>query len=140
MTLLSREERASQQTQEQSALNRYLKRMSIREQHLMDLQTKTPFEVDTPERVAFRENLIQREYPISKKQIFLVNDIMPFKYLAKGTAAGKSVCRIVIRGDGGGILGHGSGFLVTPNLLLTNNHVLENFETASISSAQFDYE
>ncbi len=114
--------------------------MSIREQHLMDLQTKTPFEVDTPERVAFRENLIQREYPISKKQIFLVNDIMPFKYLAKGTAAGKSVCRIVIRGDGGGILGHGSGFLVTPNLLLTNNHVLENFETASISSAQFDYE
>ncbi|MEK5448744.1 DNA/RNA non-specific endonuclease [Paenibacillus sp. FSL R7-0331] len=129
-----------EQDQEQAALNRYLNRMPIREHHLMDLLTKTPFEVDTPERVALRKKLISREDSITKEKVIVGNDIMPFNYLAKGTKAGKSVCRIVTREESGRVFGYGSGFLVTPTLLLTNNHVLQNFETASLSSAQFDYE
>ncbi|AIQ51612.1 Nuclease precursor [compost metagenome] len=140
MTLLTRELRTMEQDQEQAALNRYLNRMPIREHHLMDLLTKTPFEVDTPERVALRKKLISREDSITKEKVIVGNDIMPFNYLAKGTKAGKSVCRIVTREESGRVFGYGSGFLVTPTLLLTNNHVLQNFETASLSSAQFDYE
>ncbi|CAM3611923.1 S8 family serine peptidase [Zobellia roscoffensis] len=39
-----------------------------------------------------------------------------------------------------GNTGHGTGFLIAPNLILTNNHVLGTAETASNSTIQFNYE
>ncbi|RAK02244.1 trypsin-like peptidase [Larkinella arboricola] len=50
-----------------------------------------------------------------------------------------SVCRIVIQNQFG-VSGYGTGFLVSPNVLITNNHVLPDLETASRSQAQFNYE
>lgn len=39
-----------------------------------------------------------------------------------------------------GNTGYGTGFLISPNLILTNNHVLSNPEIASNSTIQFNYE
>ena len=39
-----------------------------------------------------------------------------------------------------GNTGYGTGFLIAPNLIITNNHVLSNPEVASNSTIQFNYE
>lgn len=51
----------------------------------------------------------------------------------------ESVCRISIRTNST-IEGYGSGFLIAPNILLTNNHVLPTAKVAMNSLAEFNYE
>ncbi|MBD8497947.1 DNA/RNA non-specific endonuclease [Paenibacillus sp. CAU 1523] len=114
--------------------------MVSREETLIKLQSKAPAEVDTPERVAARKAMIDEKDNLALERLIGQNDMFPMHYLERGLLAGKSVCRIVIKDEGGRTLGFGTGFLVTPKLLLTNNHVFPNTETASKSSAQFNYE
>lgn len=66
-------------------------------------------------------------------------DIQPAWFLTRGTQIRRSVGRIHIRTDGGR-RGSGSGFLVGPNLLLTNRHVLETVSWARRSFVEFEYE
>ena len=47
------------------------------------------------------------------------------RFFDAGKKASQAVCRIVIK-LGNGRLGFGTGFLVSPSLLLTNHHVLES--------------
>lgn len=67
------------------------------------------------------------------------NDTLPAYYLIEGARVRHTVGRIIIQ-EGNKVLGHASGFLVGPNLLLTNQHVLESFIMAKDSRVQFDYE
>ncbi|WP_366596988.1 DNA/RNA non-specific endonuclease [Bacillus pumilus] len=126
--------------QEKHALERYKERMASRERTLLKLQSKTPLEVDTPERVASRKAIIDKRDNLSLERIIGQNDLFPIHFLEKGLQAGKSICRIVIKDERGRSLGYGTGFLVAPTLLLTNNHVFPDAETATLSSAQFNYE
>uniref|UniRef100_UPI003F4FC815 DNA/RNA non-specific endonuclease n=1 Tax=Bacillus pumilus TaxID=1408 RepID=UPI003F4FC815 len=114
--------------------------MASRERTLLKLQSKTPLEVDTPERVASRKAIIDKRDNLSLERIIGQNDLFPIHFLEKGLQAGKSICRIVIKDERGRSLGYGTGFLVAPTLLLTNNHVFPDAETATLSSAQFNYE
>ncbi|MDB6178709.1 serine protease [Paracoccus sp. Z330] len=55
----------------------------------------------------------------------------------------RAVCRILCQGtDHRGVSGSwsGTGFLVGPNLLLTNHHVLNSIATAAEASVDFEYE
>ncbi|MFD1794922.1 trypsin-like peptidase domain-containing protein [Paracoccus aurantiacus] len=55
----------------------------------------------------------------------------------------RAVCRITWRGTNfRGLSGDnsGTGFLVGPNLLLTNNHVLHSAEAATLAKLDFEYE
>ena len=126
--------------QRQQALKRYIERSSERERIASELQTKNPLEVDTPERVAFRKAIIDPRDGLAIERIIGQNDLFPISYLEAGRRAANPVCRIEIRDRIGRVLGHATGFLVSPSLLLTNNHVLENYETARFSVAQFNYE
>nr|WP_326848384.1 DNA/RNA non-specific endonuclease [Bacillus safensis] len=126
--------------QEKHALERYKERMASRERTLLKLQSKTPLEVDTPERVASRKAMIDKRDNLSLERLIGQNDLFPIHFLEKGLQAGKSICRIVIKDERGRSLGYGTGFLVAPTLLLTNNHVFPDAETATLSSAQFNYE
>lgn len=56
-------------------------------------------------------------------------------FLGRGIRASRPVCRLVL--DGQAI---GTGFLVAPRLLLTNNHVLSTVAEARTFLAEFDYE
>ncbi|QBP42811.1 DNA/RNA non-specific endonuclease [Paenisporosarcina antarctica] len=126
--------------QQQQALKRYILRSDERERMARELKSKNPLEVDTPERVALRKSIINPRDGLAIERIIGREDLFPISYLEAGLKAATSVCRIEIRDRIGRVLGYGTGFLVSPSLLLTNNHVLENYDTAQSSVAQFNYE
>ncbi len=126
--------------QRQQALKRFIERSSERERIASELQTKNPLEVDTPERVALRKAIIDPRDGLTIERIIGQDDLFPISYLEAGLRAANPVCRIEIRDSIGRVLGHATGFLVSTSLLLTNNHVLENYDTAQFSVAQFNYE
>jgi endonuclease G, mitochondrial len=104
--------------QQQQASQRYIERTGERENIALELKSKSP----------------------AIERIIGNNDLLPISYLEAGLKAGKAVCRIEVRDRLGRVFGHGTGFLVSPCLLLTNNHVLENEDAALFSLAQFNYE
>ncbi|MGG3159773.1 DNA/RNA non-specific endonuclease [Priestia megaterium] len=126
--------------QQQEALSRYIERSTEREHTASELQTKNPFEISKPENVAFRKAIINPRDGLALERIIKENDLFPISYLEAGLKAAKPVCRIEVRDRVGRVRGYGTGFLVSPSLLLTNNHVLEDEDTALFSLAQFNYE
>lgn len=63
------------------------------------------------------------------------DDLQPVVYLERGSIAARAVARINIVGQG-----YGSGFMIAPRVLLTNNHVLPDADTAERAKANFHYE
>jgi V8-like Glu-specific endopeptidase/GH24 family phage-related lysozyme (muramidase) len=63
-----------------------------------------------------------------------------FYVLSRGVNVGKAVGKIHIRDQATGRNGSGTGFLVGPQLLMTNNHVLWNRRIAGDSFVAFRYE
>lgn len=68
------------------------------------------------------------------------NELQDANYLERGARAARSVARIAIRDSEGRLIGWGTGFLVAPRVLITNNHVLPGSAVAAASLAQFRYE
>ncbi|MEJ2330715.1 MAG: serine protease [Gammaproteobacteria bacterium] len=66
------------------------------------------------------------------------NDLLASRFLHLGSVLARAVGRVLIR-RGRSVAGYGTGFLISPRLLMTNNHVLPNSTTASRSSIEFDY-
>jgi endonuclease G len=66
-------------------------------------------------------------------------DFLSVSFLDRGIEAMRSVGRIVVR-LGGGRSSYGSGFMVSPHLLLTNHHVLPSEEVAASAAVEFDYQ
>jgi endonuclease G len=68
------------------------------------------------------------------------NDLVSINYLAKGLLAGRAVGRIQLRVSSGDVVGYGTGFLIGPGVLMTNQHVFESAADAQHSMVDFDYE
>ncbi|HMI04634.1 MAG TPA: endonuclease [Pedobacter sp.] len=68
------------------------------------------------------------------------DDMLEVNYLIKGALAAKSVCRVTVISESGDDDSAGTGFLIAPNIMITNNHVLSNKGTAGLSYAEFNYE
>ncbi len=71
------------------------------------------------------------------------DDSLPYRFLPTGTERGRAVCKIEASGKNyRGKKGRwsGTGFLVAPNILLTNHHVINSPEVASESKAVFDFQ
>ncbi|WP_405977009.1 endonuclease [Streptomyces sp. NBC_00158] len=64
------------------------------------------------------------------------NDLIGIDYLEGGSLAARSVGRITVRSPGSVL--HGTGFLVSPSLLITNNHVLGSAEEATAGVVEFN--
>ncbi|MFC8663643.1 trypsin-like serine peptidase [Streptomyces sp. NPDC057199] len=113
------------------------KRQSIEEQ--LDAGVKYP---DSPEAISARaERLLDRggvppaaavagvraealDMPDTRERIIGISkDLQAWSFLPRGARAASTVARISIRHNGRE-LPHGTGFLVSPRLLMTNHHVL----------------
>lgn len=82
----------------------------------------------------------QRNTEPTLERIVGTADFLGVRYLEAGATAQRAVGQVVIRGPGGRELGFGTGFLVSPRLLLTNNHVLESAEIAAASHVRFNHQ
>nr|WP_276323942.1 DNA/RNA non-specific endonuclease [Planococcus halocryophilus] len=117
---------------QQEALQRYLK---------FDKEHKAEkYAAASEEKMMTRSSIINHHDNLAIERIINKSDLFPIAHLQAGLDVSKAVCRISIRGRSGQLEGYGTGFLVGPNLLLTNNHVLETAEAAMYAVAEFNYE
>jgi endonuclease G len=91
-------------------------------------------------RIDMRKDLLESPAsdPTGYERIIGESDLTSINYLDRGRRAAAAVCRIRVPADGGEW--YGTGFLVGPRLLLTNQHVLGNVSEASQAEAEFGYE
>ncbi|MEL6965954.1 MAG: endonuclease [Pseudomonadota bacterium] len=66
-------------------------------------------------------------------------DFQHSSYLLKGAALTRAVGQIVVRTSSGKDIPYGTGFLVSPNLIMTNNHVIASKAAATRAFIRFDY-
>ncbi len=67
------------------------------------------------------------------------NDLLPINYLSRGSMAAAAVGRVDVPNEfGGGSFG--TGFLISPRLMITNNHVIGSEEDARGAVIEFGYE
>ncbi|HEX8211418.1 MAG TPA: DNA/RNA non-specific endonuclease [Longimicrobium sp.] len=71
---------------------------------------------------------------LAQERILGSNDMRDINYLELAIAVARAICRIRIGSAAG------TGVLVGPRLLMTNNHVLRSAEDALAAEAQFDYQ
>jgi endonuclease G, mitochondrial len=96
--------------------------------------------VEDPQRLRFRESLINPNDGLALERIIGHSDLMPINYLEVGLRVAAAVCRVQVRDRNGRLLGPGTGFMVSPDLMLTNNHVIWNGSEQRRTLAEFNYE
>jgi V8-like Glu-specific endopeptidase len=69
------------------------------------------------------------------EEIIGSDNLQRIAWLEQGLNVAKSVCRIVAPGDN-----NGTGFLIAPGILMTNNHVIPSAQVAAASFAEFNYQ
>lgn len=130
------------QEKEREFLNRFKQHEKRREQFEETADMK---KIEEPKRIIQRLNLIGRsdlledlmtDKPFVKERILQANELLSSEFLALGARVRHSVGRISIHTPLGS--GFGTGFLISPNLLMTNNHVLESETAAADSFIEFD--
>lgn len=72
--------------------------------------------------------------PITYEKVIGLNNLLSIAWLGQGLKLAAPVARIVLGEDSG------TGFLIAPDLLLTNNHVLPSPEVAAQCVAEFNYQ
>lgn len=125
----------------------YEKQDKIREQALKRfIKNESEKDVIVPRKIIKNNNMESRikvinEYDSNARERILDgNDLFPISYLQMGINSGNSICRIQIRNDKGSFIGCGTGFLVSENIIMTNNHVIDNMRTALNSIVEFNYQ
>ncbi|MFE7902666.1 trypsin-like serine peptidase [Streptomyces sp. NPDC057424] len=73
----------------------------------------------------------------NERIIDLSNELQAWSFLPRGVRAGATVARITLRRDGRE-LPHGTGFMVSPRLMMTNHHVLPDESFARRCFAEFN--
>ena len=122
---------------------RFRQRQKIRSRNTKVLAENNPqkiLELENPNRIEARKSIIPADEHVTLEGLIAGNDLMFVNYLPQGQIASKSVCRIEVRNEQGRTLEWGTGFMVSPNLLITNQHVLESKENCRKTLIQFNYE
>lgn len=131
---LSREGFEARQDQIQDqALKRFMENDSKRDSSLEKISLKS-------DGMKSRRRLLNKYDSIALERILGKSDLFPISYLQMGTDSANSICRIQIRDDKGSFIGSGTVFLVSENVLMTNNHVIDSMRTALNSLVEFNYQ
>ena len=105
------------------------------------LRTMTPDEFATADLLRSRRQFLResigetQEADTVFERIVGGDELQPISYLERGMIAARAVARVRL-----GPRNFGTGFLIAPRVLLTNNHVLPDRATATGAVAQFRYE
>jgi endonuclease I/V8-like Glu-specific endopeptidase len=145
---------------------RFTERKSMREDAKGKIAAKKIFDADSPERIQKRFDHLQingkavqairdsglsfaaistpgmaaAQDPAVLERILGLNNLMGIFFLELGLRISRSIARISIRSATGALRGYGTGFMISPRLLLTNNHVLDSTAAATHSLAEFNYQ
>lgn len=87
-----------------------------------------------------RRSVVHPNDGLALERILGSSDLLSINYLAVGLKVAQAVCRLQLRDPSGRALGFGTGFLVSPHLLLTNHHVIPSAEYCQRSLAEFNFE
>ena len=150
----------------QATVNRYQNREPQRTVNIKKLSESDLFSVDTPERIERRlarianhplaqitltegriaktdrmESLPPFDFrQLVQERVLGQNDLMPVSYLEYALRVSQSVGRVIIRSSSLRVIGYGTGSMISPRLLMTNNHVLETISGSRSSAIEFNYQ
>jgi endonuclease G len=105
-----------------------------------------PRDVAPPEQLAQRRRFLDEslgdlsDAKVAFERIIGGDELQPVNYLEIGALAARPVCRIDMMDAAGRHYGWATGFLIAPQLLLTNHHVLPSPALTARSVAEFDVE
>jgi V8-like Glu-specific endopeptidase len=104
---------------------------------ILDLVRELPRRVDTsmqptPSPAAAQQPQLPSEVELEK--ILGINNLKQISWIEHGLRVARSVCRILTPG------GLGTGFLIAPDLLMTNHHVLPDLGLAAQTVVEFNYQ
>lgn len=92
----------------------------------------------SPAGLEAREEAAPPPPPSLLERILAENELLAIRYLLRGALVSRTVGRVVVR-SGAGVRGFGTGFMVSPRLMMTNNHVLSSAASAGGSAIQFNF-
>jgi endonuclease G len=138
----------------QQTEGRFAERQAIRQERESKIRAGEVLGADDPDRVRKRVQhvaamIIETEgvgLPAqgpglsALERIMGKNDLMSVRYLELALRVARTVGRVQVRGSDGSHAGYGTGFLVSPRLMLTNNHVLTDATSAGYSRVEFDFQ
>lgn len=150
----------------QETARRYNDRESTRVRNLRLIEQGRYLKVDSPERVEkfllrrgfspqdtdqflrhtgpslpkADETVAGRPEPNALERVLGTNDLMGVAFLERGLQVSRTVGRIWIGVSSGRPMGYGTGFLISPRLLMTNHHVLGERNLARSSLVEFNYQ
>lgn len=105
---------------------------------------KLPIKNETPDRQQKRIAQVLaaggESARVDLERIINGNDLLNINYLDKGLLAANAVGRVIVCGPDGELLGYGTGSMISPRLMMTNNHVLTNAVVARQSQLEFKYQ
>ena len=114
-----------------------------KEKQIKEVQTINDLErFNGVERMKNRLKQLPYSPSLSKigiERIFDNNNLMDISFLEKALTVAKTVCRI-IRFNGYNKQAFGTGFMVSPELVMTNNHVIDSPHGIKEVIAEFNYQ
>lgn len=128
------------ESQTRSATERFERATGDLQRYRQVLASNKPAELAKPERLDARIRQLDPQDTLAFERICGRSDLFPVAYLEMGLNVAKSVCRLEIRDGIGKIHYYGTGFLVSPSLVITNNHVIDTADAARYSLAYFNYQ
>ena len=97
-------------------------------------------DAEAADRLEQRRRLLPVAALAPQERILGESDLFPINVLGRGVRAARTVGRVSAFNEYDVPLGSGTGFLVGPDLLLTNRHVLNDAAVARRSHVLFEYE
>lgn len=71
---------------------------------------------------------------VSFEKIIGINNLKQISWIQQGISTARSICRILTP------YGLGTGFLISPELIMTNNHVIPDKDCAARTTIEFNYQ
>lgn len=117
--------------------------LSAMDLHILDEFRDLQRDLDRPDksrRLRARRHMVPQDDERAFERILGRSNLFPVNYLSRGARKAASVAKIQLFVRGEIPSGSGSGFLVGPGLMLTNNHVIASRDAARRARAVFNYQ